>query len=252
MVTRSQVGTVKPNPHFNFHTSHIPPLSKSLSIALFDPNWLVAMYDQYNALVKNSTWILVSKPPNANVAPRAWFQWFASYALRVGFSSSRRDSHGTESKYAFKLLERAYMVSCNPSRTPIDTKSKLGPDEDPVLDSTLYSSMAGGLQYLTFTCPGISYAVQQICLYTHYPREPHLAALKLSAEAEYRGVANVVAKITWIYNLLWELHSPLLSATLVYCDNVSAIYLSANVVQHQRTKHIEIDIHFFRDMVTKS
>nr|GEZ82071.1 ribonuclease H-like domain-containing protein [Tanacetum cinerariifolium] len=45
------------------------------------------------------------------------------------------------------------------------------------------------------------------------------------------------------------LHSPLSTATLVYCDNVSAVYLSANAVQHQRTKHIEIDIHFVRDMV---
>ncbi|GKA29755.1 ribonuclease H-like domain-containing protein [Tanacetum coccineum] len=38
-------------------------------------------------------------------------------------------------------------------------------------------------------------------------------------------------------------------ATLVYCDNVSAVYMSANPVQHQRTKHIEIDIHFVRDKV---
>nr|GEW16920.1 ribonuclease H-like domain-containing protein [Tanacetum cinerariifolium] len=37
-------------------------------------------------------------------------------------------------------------------------------------------------------------------------------------------------------------------ATLVYCDNVSAVYLSSNPVQHQRTKHIEIDIHFVRDL----
>ncbi|GJT03461.1 ribonuclease H-like domain-containing protein [Tanacetum coccineum] len=36
----------------------------------------------------------------------------------------------------------------------------------------------GGLQYLTFTRPDLSYAVQQICLYMHDPREPHLAALK--------------------------------------------------------------------------
>ncbi|GJW37768.1 ribonuclease H-like domain-containing protein [Tanacetum coccineum] len=71
-----------------------------------------------------------------------------------------------------------------------------------------------------------------------------------SAEAEYRGVANVVAETAWLRNLLRELHSPLSTATLVYCDNVSAVYMSANVVQHQRTKHIEIDIHFVRDMVT--
>ncbi|GKA71151.1 retrovirus-related pol polyprotein from transposon TNT 1-94, partial [Tanacetum coccineum] len=45
------------------------------------------------------------------------------------------------------------------------------------------------------------------------------------------------------------LQTPLSSATLVYCDNVSAVYLSSNLVQHQRTKHIEIDIHFVRDLV---
>ncbi|GKB79011.1 ribonuclease H-like domain-containing protein [Tanacetum coccineum] len=72
-----------------------------------------------------------------------------------------------------------------------------------------------------------------------------------SAEAEYRGVANVVAETTWIRNLLREFHNPLFTATLVYCDNVSAVYMSTNHVQHQRTKHIEIDIHFVRDMVAR-
>ena len=36
----------------------------------------------------------------------------------------------------------------------------------------------------------------------------------------------------------------------MYCDNVSAVYMSANPVQHRRTKHIEIDIHFVRDKVS--
>ena len=42
----------------------------------------------------------------------------------------------------------------------------------------LYLRLAGVLQYLTFTRPNISYAVQQVCLYMHDPREPHLAPLK--------------------------------------------------------------------------
>ncbi|GKE99535.1 ribonuclease H-like domain-containing protein, partial [Tanacetum coccineum] len=71
-----------------------------------------------------------------------------------------------------------------------------------------------------------------------------------SAEAEYRGVANAVAETCWLRNLLRELHTPLSTSTIVYCDNVSAVYLSSNPVQHQRTKHIEIDIHFVRDLVT--
>nr|GFB96872.1 NBS-containing resistance-like protein [Tanacetum cinerariifolium] len=44
--------------------------------------------------------------------------------------------------------------------------------------------------------------------------------------------------------------SPLLFATLDYCDNVNDVHLSANPVQHQRTKHIKIDIHFVHDMAT--
>jgi hypothetical protein len=70
-----------------------------------------------------------------------------------------------------------------------------------------------------------------------------------SAEAEYRVVANGVAEAAWLWQLLAELHSPLSRSTLVYCDNVSAIYLSTNPVQHQRTKHVEIDLHFVRDYV---
>ena len=70
-----------------------------------------------------------------------------------------------------------------------------------------------------------------------------------SAEAEYRGVANVVAESCWLRNLLLELHCPIRKATVVYCDNVSAVYLSSNPVQHQRTKHVEMDIHFVREQV---
>jgi hypothetical protein len=70
-----------------------------------------------------------------------------------------------------------------------------------------------------------------------------------SAEAEYRAVANGVAEASWLRQLLHELHSPLQRATLVYCDNVSAVYLSTNPVQHQRTKHVEIDLHFVRERV---
>ncbi|GKA28374.1 ribonuclease H-like domain-containing protein [Tanacetum coccineum] len=191
-----------------------------------------------------------------------------------------------------EILERAHMQHCNPCKTLVDTESKLGSDGDPVSDPTLYRSLAGALQYLTFTRPDISYVVQQICLYMHDPRDPHFTALKRilryvrgtldhglqlhipftsqltalqmliglvallpvtlsrsSAEAEYRGVANVTVETAWIRNLLLELHAPLTNATLVYCDNVSAVYLSTNLVQHQRTKHIEIDIHFVRDYV---
>jgi hypothetical protein len=58
-----------------------------------------------------------------------------------------------------------------------------------------------------------------------------------------------VVEASCLRQLLAELHNPLTKSTLVYCDNISVVYLSTNPVQHQRTKHVEIDLHFVRDRV---
>ncbi|XP_048489960.1 uncharacterized mitochondrial protein AtMg00810-like [Beta vulgaris subsp. vulgaris] len=71
------------------------------------------------------------------------------------------------------------MSSCKPSLTPIDTKPKVsGSTGDPYEDPTLFKSLVGGLQYLTFTRPDISYAVQQICLHMHAHTDVPMLALK--------------------------------------------------------------------------
>jgi hypothetical protein len=70
-----------------------------------------------------------------------------------------------------------------------------------------------------------------------------------SAEAEYRAIANGVVEATWLRQLLHELQTPPSRCTLVYCDNISVVYLSTNPVQHQCTKHVEIDLHFVREKV---
>nr|GEX22195.1 ribonuclease H-like domain-containing protein [Tanacetum cinerariifolium] len=138
-------------------------------------------------------------------------------------------------KYAAEILERAHMANCNPSRTPVDTESKLGDDGDPVSDLTFYRSLAG---YCVFLGNNL--------LLWSFKRQSTLSSS--SVEAKYRGVANDVAETNWLKNLLHELHTPMSFATLVYYDNVSAGYLSSNP-QHQRTKQIEIDIHFVQDLV---
>ncbi|XP_037474714.1 uncharacterized protein LOC119352077 [Triticum dicoccoides] len=70
-----------------------------------------------------------------------------------------------------------------------------------------------------------------------------------SAEAEYCAVANAVAESCWIRQLLGELVVPLPRASVIFCDNISSVYMAANPVHHRRTKHIELDIHFVREKV---
>ncbi|GKD61118.1 ribonuclease H-like domain-containing protein, partial [Tanacetum coccineum] len=300
IVTRSQSGIVKPVDRLSLYTLLISHIPKSSFLALKDPHWCNAMYAEYNALVRNGTWILVLKPSNVNLVRSMWLfkhkfhadgtlshnkaclvangvdfdetfspviksatihtvvslvvsrQWpihqldvknvffnddlFETIYMRQppGFfdswyphddclmqrslyglkpSTSCLDSHAvylliyvddiiltdssasllqhiidslhkefditdlgalnyflgisvdrhstslflSQRKYALQLLERAHMVHCNPSRTTVDTESKLGPEGVLVQDPTLYRSLVGGLQYLTFTHPDLSY-----------------------------------------------------------------------------------------------
>ncbi|GKB59910.1 ribonuclease H-like domain-containing protein [Tanacetum coccineum] len=66
-------------------------------------------------------------------------------------------------KYAVEVLKCARMPNCHSNRTSIDTESKLGADSTLISDLTLYRSLDGALQYLTFAKPDLSYAVQQVC-----------------------------------------------------------------------------------------
>jgi hypothetical protein len=46
-------------------------------------------------------------------------------------------------------------------------------------------------------------------------------------------MANGMVEACWLWQLLQELHTSLMKSTLIYCDNISAIDLSMNPIQHQ-------------------
>jgi hypothetical protein len=81
--------------------------------------------------------------------------------------------------YMLDIFKRAVMTDCKLCTTPVDLQAKLaGDSRPPVKDTSQFRSIARALQYLTFTWSDIAYAVQQICLHMHNPREPHLTAMK--------------------------------------------------------------------------
>nr|GEX15625.1 ribonuclease H-like domain-containing protein [Tanacetum cinerariifolium] len=183
--------------------------------------------------------------------------------------SAQRTASGlflSQSKFAEEIIERAHMQHFNPCKTPVNTESKIGPKGDHVVDPTLY--------------------LQHVWLYMHDPREPHLLTLKrilryvrgtldhglqlyassmtqfvAYTDAEWAGYPVTRRSTSGYYvfledNLLsWSAkrHVTLScsSAEAEYRSvaNVSAVYLSTNPVQQQRTNHIEINIHFVRDYV---
>ncbi|KAK7399636.1 hypothetical protein VNO78_10823 [Psophocarpus tetragonolobus] len=132
----------------------------------------------------------------------------------------------------------------------------------------------GGL-FLSQRKSDIAYVVQQVCLYVHDLRESHVQALKCivryiqgtldhdlhlypSSTSTFLSYTDVdwggcpdTKRSTSGYYVFLELHCPIRKATLIYCDNVSVIYLFGNPVQHQCTKHIEMDIHFVCEKVAR-
>ena len=70
-----------------------------------------------------------------------------------------------------------------------------------------------------------------------------------SAEAEYRSMANVTCKLTWLFSLLKEFGIDHTNLALLYCDNQAALHIAANPIFHECTKHITIDCHLIREKI---
>ena len=68
-----------------------------------------------------------------------------------------------------------------------------------------------------------------------------------SAEAEFRAMAQGICELLWLRILLKDLKIEGDEPMKLYCDNKSAINIAHNPVQHDRTKHIEIDRHFIKE-----
>ena len=72
-------------------------------------------------------------------------------------------------------------------------------------------------------------------------------ASRSSVEAEYRVMAHTACEIMWLKNLMMKLsfrqHGPM----PMHCDNQFTIYITQNLVLHEKTKHIEVDRHLVKD-----
>nr|BAA78425.1 polyprotein [Arabidopsis thaliana]BAK41505.1 polyprotein [Arabidopsis thaliana]BAK41506.1 polyprotein [Arabidopsis thaliana]BAK41508.1 polyprotein [Arabidopsis thaliana]BAK41509.1 polyprotein [Arabidopsis thaliana] len=87
--------------------------------------------------------------------------------------------HLSQRRYILDLLARTNMITAKPVTTPMAPSPKLSLYSGTKLtDPTEYRGIVGSLQYLAFTRPDISYAVNRLSQFMHMPTEEHLQALK--------------------------------------------------------------------------
>ena len=74
-----------------------------------------------------------------------------------------------------------------------------------------------------------------------------------SAEAEYVAATHAAKEAIWIKHLFGEIYFDRSigggSSIRIFCDSESAIQLSKNSISHARTKHIDLNFHFIRELV---
>lgn len=69
-----------------------------------------------------------------------------------------------------------------------------------------------------------------------------------STQAEYVALTEGIKEALWLKGMVDELGIAQDSITL-YCDHQSAIHLSKHQVYHERSKHIDVKLHFIRDII---
>ncbi|PHT80795.1 hypothetical protein T459_13810 [Capsicum annuum] len=208
------------------------------------------------------------------------------------------------------------MDTCSSVATPASSSCRLSSsDGQPFHDQTMFRSIVGALQYLTFTSLDIAYSVNKVSQFMHSPLDSHWMAVKrilryikstpsygffftqqsspilhgysdadwggslddrksttgfaiylrfhlifwasrkqkvvsrLSTRSEYRALACSTSELTWLKMVLKDIGFLASPAPILWCDNLSATYLTANPIFHSRTKHMEIDFHFVSEKV---
>lgn len=72
---------------------------------------------------------------------------------------------------------------------------------------------------------------------------------KSTTEAEYMASSDAAQEAVWVRYLLPELGQGLDGPTTIQGDNMGAIALAKNPIDHKRTRHINVSYHFVRELI---
>nr|GEV11785.1 retrovirus-related Pol polyprotein from transposon TNT 1-94 [Tanacetum cinerariifolium] len=181
-----------------------------------------------------------------------------------------------QAKYTQEILIKHGMTSCDSVGTTMATKHLDADLSGSPIEKMKYRSMVGALMYLTSSRPDIMHATCYCARYQAKPTEKHLTAVKrifwYLKDTIHMGLwypKDVGFKLTTFSDLdhvgcLDSLEAVYVSLSMCnaqvlrmrtqltnYCDSKAAIAISCNLVQHLRTKHIDVRYHFIKEKVEK-
>ncbi|CAA7388275.1 unnamed protein product [Spirodela intermedia] len=149
------------------------------------------------------------------------------------------DTEEIKCLYILDLLQETRKLECKPADTPIDPNLNLGEGKNSdQVDKSSYQRLTGRSTsgYCTFVCEN---------LVTWRSKKQKIVA-RSSAESEFKALAQGICEGLWLRGLLDELRVNQSNHIKLFCDNKSAIFIARNPVQHDMTKHIEVDRHFIK------
>ncbi|KAA0039144.1 Beta-galactosidase [Cucumis melo var. makuwa] len=185
------------------------------------------------------------------------------YFLGMEVARSKEGISVSQRKYTLDLLTETGMLGCRPADTPIEFNCKLGNSDDQVpVDKEQYQRLVGKLIYLSHTRPDISFAMSVVSQFMQAPYEKHMEAVNRILRYLKNTPGSVIDRkstsdyctFVWGNLVTWRSKKQSVvaksSAEAEYRAmslRISIISIANNPVQHDRTKHVEIDRHFIKE-----
>ncbi|RVW15128.1 Retrovirus-related Pol polyprotein from transposon TNT 1-94 [Vitis vinifera] len=193
------------------------------------------------------------------------------YFLGIEVSRSSEGIFLSQRKYALDLLQETGMSGCQPVNTPIEEGLKLCVEPNQVsTDKGRYQRLVGRLMYLAHTRPDLAYALSVVSQYMHNPGEQHMnASIEVYTDADWAGAVDDRRSTSGYFTFVggnlvtWKSKKQNVVARSsaeaefrgylsrqpirLFCDNKAACDIAHNPVQHDRTKHVEVDRFFIKE-----
>ncbi|KAI3681199.1 hypothetical protein L6452_35984 [Arctium lappa] len=160
-------------------------------------------------------------------------------------------------KYIFDILRKFKMENCTPiNPMALGTKIVADPSGKVVdvrtykgFELTTYSDAdhAGCMLDRKSTLGHIQFLGDKL---VSWASKKQLCVSTSTVEAEYVAAASCCSQVLWLRTQLQD-YSFKFDKILIYCDSKNAIAISANLVLHTKTKHIDVRYHFIKDNVEK-